>query len=428
MAIKIKLMVVLALAVVLVIIVLVPGPADSGSLTDVILGGSNGSSAQDPGSAGGASADTEAPPVATQEWYFVMLTDVTGMSAEEGVAAAWGFDYGVKALNASGGVRGIDVRSATRDTASEPGKAASEMTAVAEGLGVDAGALLVLGPVLSAEYDAAAAVFTEAHIPAIGYAENKETLRNGAPYAVSSAAASGEAAGKAVSAWIAQNPAIQKIAMVYDSSIYSINGNAERVKQVIAEAGLTLSVTVETSGDAFDAAGVAEAAFGTGADAYYLDLAGEGNRRVAEQLTHLNGDSAPELLMGSLAVDFSLLSDVPALASEKVFFWSEYDPAVDGERRQAFNTAFEAAIGSNHYYNIAVNYCQAARFAAQAIEELGLTGDPALLAEEREKLAAYLHDCEQIRTPLGNYATKDGYKLTEPVLYQIKDGKFVKVL
>jgi ABC-type branched-subunit amino acid transport system substrate-binding protein len=425
MVMKIKLIIALALAIVLLIVIVVPAPADSPSLADTILNPAGGSLEQNPGTAGGSA---EAPPVVAQQWYFVMLTDVTGMNAEEGVAAAWGFDYGVKAINETGGVRGVDVRSATRDTASEASKAASEMATVAGGSDVDGNALLVLGPVLAAEYDAAADVFADAHIPAIGYAANEETIRKDAPYAISSAAAPGEAAGKAVTAWISKDAGIQKIAMIYDSSIYSINGNAERVKQVIADAGLTLTVTVETSGDVFDAAGVAEAAFGTGANAFYIDLAGDGNRRVAEQLAHLNGDSVPSLLMGSLAVDFAQFSDVSALTSEKVFFWSEYDPGLDTEKRQAFNAAFTAAIGSNHYYNIAVNYCQAARFAAQAIEELGLTGDPARLSEEREKLAIYLHDCAQVRTPLGNFATENGYKLVEPALYSIKDGKFVQVI
>jgi ABC-type branched-subunit amino acid transport system substrate-binding protein len=419
MAIKIKIIIALVLVLILLIMLAVPDPQHDG-----LLGNDDGGFG---GSAQGVQSPEDASPVAVREWYFVMLTDVTGMSAEEGVAAAWGFDYGVKAINESGGVRGISVRSATRDTASVASNAASEMTAVAEGHGVDGGALLVLGPVLSDEYDAAAPIFTEAHIPAIGYATDAEALQYYAPYAVSSAAASGEAAGNAVSAWIAGDSGIRKIAMVYDSSIYSINGNAEHVKNVIAEAGLELAGTVETGGDSFDAAGVAETVFGFDADAYYIDLSGDGNKRVAEQLAHLNGDSAPKLLIGSLNVDLSQFLDIAEMSSDKVSFWSEYDPIADGERIQEFNAAFASAIGSNHYYNIAVNYCQAARFAQQAIEELGLTGDPAHLTEERDKLAVYLRDCSLVRTPLGDYETIAGRKITHFRIYQIKDGTFVDV-
>ncbi|MDR0875196.1 MAG: ABC transporter substrate-binding protein [Clostridiales Family XIII bacterium] len=421
MAIKTKIIIALVLVLILLIIIAVPGEQSDGLLGNGNAGGGSGDSAQSVQPPG------DAPPVAVREWYFVMLTDVTGMSAEEGVAAAWGFDYGVKAINESGGVRGISVRSATRDTASVAVNAAAEMTAVAEGLGVDGGALLVLGPVLSDEYDAAAQIFTEAHIPAIGHAVGDATLQNYAPYAISSAAEPGGAAGKAVAAWIAGDPGIQKIAMIYNSSIYSINGNAERVKEVIAGEGLSLVGTVETGGDTFDAAGVAETAMGFDADAYYIDLGGDGNRRVAEQLAHLNGDSAPRLIMGSLNVDLSQFLDIAVLSSDKVFFWSEYDPVADGEKRQAFDTAFAAAIGSNHYYNIAVNYCQAARFAQQAIEELGLTGDPEHLTEERDKLAAYLRDCSLVRTPLGDYETSAGRKIAQSRLYRMKDGAFVSV-
>jgi ABC-type branched-subunit amino acid transport system substrate-binding protein len=423
MAIKVKLIILLVLAIVLVGMILVPDP-DGSTLAGSGFGASGSSSAADAQTPGAAA---DAPPVAASEWYFVLLTDVTGANAEAGVAAAWGLDYGVKAVNEAGGARGVDIRSAVRDTASDAGKAVSELTVVAENTDKDTAALLIFGPVLSDEYAAAAPSFAEARLPAIGSASGPETLQSFAPYAVSGETVPGEAAGRAVSAWLTQNTDFQKIALIYDSSVDSLRANIEQAKSAVTTAGRAVTVMVETSGGTFDAAGVANAAFGTGADAYYIDLPGDGNKRIAEQLIHLNKDVAPGLLLGSYHADLTQMSEVEALSAAKVYIWSEFDPTADAERRQLFDQAFDKAIGNSRYYDLAVDYCQAARFAAQGIEALGLTGDPERLSEERDQLAAYLRDCGSVSTPLGNYSMSGGRKVTQPDIYQLKDGKFVKV-
>ncbi|GHU68400.1 hypothetical protein AGMMS49983_21000 [Clostridia bacterium] len=413
---KIKLIIVFALTAVLLILLAVPGSADRVS---------QGDSGLNLGSGSQTSKDIAEPlPVATREWYFELLTDVTGANEGAGDAAAWGFDYGVKAINETGGVRGVSVRWAVRDTASDQAKAASEMTTVVES--TDPKVLLVFGPIEPFEYKAAAPAFSSAHIPAIGNADG-DTLQNFAGYAISIAAAPGETAGKAVSSWISHDSSIQKVALIYDSSVGSLRDNAERAKAVITEAGLSVAVTVEASGDTFDAAGVAGAAYGTDADAYYIDLTGDGNKRVVEQLVYMNGDVAPSVLMGSLDASVVQLPEIAALNSEKVYIWSEFDPEADAEKRLLFDTAFDAAIGNGRYYNIAADYCQAASFVCQAVEELGLTGDPARAAEERDQLSAYMRDCAQVSTPLGVYSTSGGAKIATSRLFQIKDGKFVNI-
>jgi hypothetical protein len=101
-----------------------------------------------------------------------------------------------------------------------------------------------------------------------------------------------------------------------------------------------------------------------------------------------------------------------------------YDPNKDGDKRKAFTEAFEKNIGDFGYYSIAVDYYQSALMLKQAIDTLGLTGSPEVLAAEREKLAIYLFNSGLFTTDQGNFIIEAGSKLTAAKLYKITEKGF----
>ena len=419
MLIKTKLKLVLVLVVALIVIILFPTPNDEGANSDGAISVGSGNLELN------ENLNATGLPVATTEWDFVLLTDLTGPNSDAGVAAAWGFDYGIKSVNENGGPRGVAVRSAIRDTASVPERAAAEMAIVVTVSSTTPEALLVFGPVVPQQYDAAAESFMTAKVPVVGNMSGKDSLNKFAPYAVSGDSEPGIAAGNAVAAWLENNnESINKVALIYDSSIDVLQENADSAKKAISTAGLEAASTVAVNGDDFDAKEVAAKAYNTGANAYYLDLPGDGNIRVFEQLILMTAGTDPRMLLGNYNMDVSALLSMNIINSDMLTVWSDFDLAANLEGRLAFKDAFDSAIGNNSYYSLSADYCQAAQFAMQAIEQLELTGDPSRIVEERELMTNYLRNCNLVLSPLGSYWTIDGEKIMRPLLYNIKNGKF----
>ena len=419
MLIKTKLKLVLVLVVALVIILLFPTPNDEGTSSDGSLSVGSGDLELN------ENLNATGLPVATTEWDFVLLTDLTGPNSDAGVAAAWGFDYGIKSVNENGGPRGVAVRSAIRDTASVPERAAAEMSIVVTLSATTPEALLVFGPVVPQQYDAAAESFMTAKVPVVGNMSGKDSLSKFAPYAVSGDFEPGIAAEKAMSSWLEyNNGSITKIAMIYDSSIEALQENADSAQKAISSAGLGVPAMVSVSGDDFDPKEIAAKAYNHGVDAYYLDLPGDGNIRVFEQLVQMTAGTDPRMLLGTYNMDASALLSMNIINSEMLTVWSEYDLEANMAGRLAFKDAFDTAIGNDSYYSLSADYCQAAQFAMQAIEQLELTGDPSRIVEERELMTTYLRNCNLVLSPLGSYWTINGEKIMQPLLYNIKNGKY----
>ena len=386
-----------------------PWHADAGAGTGA-GSGTGPSGGADPGS-----EESELPPPAVDEWALPIVASITGANSDLGLAAAWGFDYGVKSVNEQGGIRGIPATTTTRDAASSESKAISELGTLA------GSALVVMGPPTESLYKAGEQVFYSNAMPVIGAATDAANRVAYQPYAISCFDEPGSAAVSAVSAWV-EAEEFENVWMVFSAATaeradIAADAFANKGKEVVQKASL--------GNEMFDAASVAEEALSSGADAYYIDLGGEDTLRVVKQLKFLANDTAGKLkiLCGPLAADTAVIESAEEGEMLGVSVWSVADPVKDAERRKAFDTAF-ANIGDPEHYGIAVDYYQAALVIKQAIETLGLTGAGNKLAEERQKLAEYLYDMDVVSTEHGDLVIVAGGKQTSAKLYKITEKGF----
>ena len=371
------------------------------------------------GASGGDDLEGEAeelPLPVIDEWELPIVVSITGASSDLGLAAAWGFDYGVKSVNEQGGIRGVPARIAIHDAASSESKVISEIGTVA------GRAMVVMAPPDESLYKAGEQAFYTAGLPAIGAATDAANREAYKPFAISCLDEPGSAVVSAVSTWI-EAEQFEKV------WVFCSSATAERVdiaETVFADKGKEVVQRKSLGNEMFDAASVAEEALSSDADAYYLDLSGEDTLRIIAQLKYLANDTTGKLkiLCGPLAADTALIESAEEGEMLGVQVWSVADPVKDAEKRKAFDTAFSNNVGEPEYYSIAVDYYQAALTIKQAIEALGLTGEEGKLAEEREKLAEYLFDMGVVSTDHGDLVIVSGGKQTAAKVYMITDKGF----
>ena len=352
------------------------------------------------------------------EWALPIIISITGPDSEAGLAAAWGFDYGVKAVNELGGIRGQPAKITIRDAASTNLGVSSEIEYAA------ADALIALGPADEGLYRAGEETFFSAGMPVVGAATDKSNRESYHPFAISCISVPGSEAVSAVEAWMLVERFTQ-VCMMY-LPIYGERTGMAEAAFLGSGRGITITEKIEITGERFDAATVAENAFESGADAFYIDAGGEDALRIVRQLRALAGENAAKLkiLLGPQAADKELIESDEEGELVGVRVWAVLDPTKDTERRKLFNEAYEKNLDNPLYYNIAVDYYQSALMLRQAIDTLGLTGRPDALAKEREVLAAYLYDSDLITTDQGDFYIVSGSKQTASKLYRVSDKGF----
>ena len=367
---------------------------------------------------GGPNTDgeEEASPPTVTEWVLPIVVSITGADAGAGLAAAWGFDHGVKTVNEQGGIRGIPVKITIRDAASSDTEVTSEIGVVASD------ALIIVGPPTEALFKAGEQAFYNAGMPAVGAATDVNNREAFKPFAISCITDPGSETISAMETW-AKTERFTNVTIFYTAS------NAERTlsaRDTLVSLGKGIAQVNELVSDAFDAASVAEKAFTSGADAYYIDMNSEDSLRIIRQLKFLAGEEAANLkiLCGPQAADMALLEAAEEGELLGIKVWATLDPGKEVERHKAFDEAYEKNVEDAAYYGIAVDYYQSAIMLKQAIDSLELTGAPGSLVAEREKLANYLYNSGLFSTDQGDFIIVDGNKHTAARLYTITEEGF----
>ncbi|MCL1895029.1 MAG: ABC transporter substrate-binding protein [Clostridiales bacterium] len=371
------------------------------------------------GLTGGSDQDgeeEELPPAVIDEWDLPIVVSITGPDSDLGLAAAWGFDYGVKSVNEQGGIRGVQAKTSVHDAASSESKVISEIGTIA------GSAMIVMGPPDEALFRAGEQAFYTAELPAVGAATDVANRVAYQPFAISCIDEPGSAVVSAVTSWV-QSEQFEKVWVICSPATSERTDIAEAA---FIEKGKEVVQKTALGSEVFDAASVAEEVLSSDADAYYLDLSGEDTLRIVKQLKYLANDTTGKLtiLCGPLAADQALIENLEEGEMLGVQVWSVVDPVKDAEKRKAFDVAFENNVGDPEYYGIAVDYYQAALTIKQAIDALGLTGEESKLTAERVKLAEYLYDMSVVSTDHGDLVIVSGGKQTAARLYKITEKGF----
>ena len=362
--------------------------------------------------------EEDLPEPAVEEWVLPIIVAVTGFDSNFGRAAAWGFDYGIKTVNEQGGIRGLPVKMAIRDVASSDLEVVTEINiAAAES------ALAIMGPPTKDLYEAGEATFFNAKMPAIGAATDKNARDFNRPYAISCITEPSSETISAVESWVRAEH-LTKVCIFFSPIYGDRNAYAEAT---FVAGGVEIVEKFELGNEAFDAASIAEKAFSSGADAYYIDTNSEDTLRIIRQLKFLAGEEEAgnlKILCGPQAANKEFLDSAEEGELIGASVWATQNPNKNMEKRRAFEEAFVKSIDDSSLFDLTVDYCQSALMLKQAIDKLGLTGDRTMLAGEREALAGYLYDSDVITTDQGDFITRGGNKLKVASVYKITANGF----
>jgi ABC-type branched-subunit amino acid transport system substrate-binding protein len=363
-------------------------------------------------------AEEYAPP-SVDGWVLPIVVSITGSESNAGLAAAWGFDYGVKVVNEQGGIRGVPVTITVRDAASNDVKTSTEV------LSASADALIVLGPPTEALYQAGGMAFYNAGMPAVGAATDSLKREAYQPFAISCIEDPGSAAESAVAGWV-KTDKFTSVCIFYSPATQEL---IESFENALISEGKQVVEMIALGNEAFDAASVAAKALDTGADIFYIDADAEDTLRIIKQLKHYpledtKETSLPLILCGPQAANTEFLESDTDGDILEVKVWASHDPGKDIEKRKAFDNAFYNSFESFDQYSLAVDYYQAAIMLKQAIDKLGLTGASDVLLEEREMLANYLYSTDLITTDQGDFIIESGSKRTVAKIYTITENGF----
>jgi len=361
-------------------------------------------------------SEAEYIPPAVDGWVLPIIVSITGSESDAGLAAAWGFDYGVKVVNEQGGIRGVPVTISVRDAASNDVKTSTEV------MSASADALIVFGPPTEALYHAGSMAFYNAGMPAIGGATDSMKREAYQPFAISCIDDPGSAAGSAVAGWVKTDKF--NSACIFYSPV--TQERAECIEQMLISEDKKVAEMIALGNEAFDAAAAAERALATGADAFYIDLNEEDTYRIIKQLkfNFIEETTPPIILCGPNAANTELLESDESGDLLGVRVWVSYDPGKDIEKRKAFSQSYNNSFESTDQFSLAVDYYQAALMLKQSIDKLGLTGAADALAQEREMLAKYLYSTDLITTDQGDFIIESGSKRTIAKLYTITENGF----
>jgi branched-chain amino acid transport system substrate-binding protein len=100
------------------------------------------------------------------------------------------------------------------------------------------------------------------------------------------------------------------------------------------------------------------------------------------------------------------------------------NPILDEPRWNAFKEAYAADHDGMSPPSLSINYYDAVYMIKEAIENTGITGDPAKLEEEREKISDYVEDLKNFEGIQFDWSITDYVPTNKPVyLFEIQDGE-----
>ena len=98
-----------------------------------------------------------------------------------------------------------------------------------------------------------------------------------------------------------------------------------------------------------------------------------------------------------------------------------------GEWKRALVEAYTEEFGEGPsappvtgYYNTLIAF-------KQCVEELGITGDPEKLQEERDAIANWFYNSPEIEGIQGTFSWVNGAMMTDPLMFRVENGEYVAV-
>ncbi|MBA7609005.1 hypothetical protein ES703_16191 [subsurface metagenome] len=351
-----------------------------------------------------------------EEWVIPLISPLSGGFASYGQEALWASQLAAEDINAAGGIAGRPLKLIIYDSASDPARA---HVATAKALG--AKPIIVLLNDCADQGRASMDLIVEEEVfalmPATGVLLNREY----APWATIFMNYEENFFGP-FDIEVCKREGFHTVVSLYDNTIEDfIAHEAGRCKNV-AEGGIEIvgEVTFEQF-TMVDYSPVAVKALALEADAYMFTCQGFPVAKIVKEMYKIGMTETRRFLIG-------LPSDYPELYLEGgdfiegAYVESFYDLNHPGEKWQSIKARWEAYTDTPMGFGVLMGY-SIVDYLKSAIEETGVTGDPAKLAEEREMLANWCYNQEDYPFLMGNFDIINGVAAWDIYMNQIVNNQ-----
>lgn len=358
--------------------------------------------------------EEEEPPVVT-EWTIPFITPLTGPAAAFGIEAAWGVEYAAQEINAAGGIGGVPVKLVPYNSEYNPAITLEVFSKAIEG------SLVVIGPMADITTDAAGPVAVDVGIPLC--ADGSFLIKRDAfaPWMVSTYPDWVDAYNLGLEEWIRLNPDIESIVICYIPESTSHVLMVEGLEEECARLGIEIAGYAEVEFAQLDYGPVAVKALGLGADGYYGPLNDVWFAPLIKAMYERGMTEGRRICGGGTTISAAYL----ALAEgeeflEDTYCWNFFDPDHEGDLWEDYFAAYQAEHDGGIPYSVAIGGFYENLWAIKTcFEELGITGDPAKLAEERLMIRDWLWNCSGIPGLQGDWGWTEGEKSSSLYMFQI---------
>ncbi len=361
-----------------------------------------------------AVAEEKTPEVVVDEWEIPFLNCLTGPIASIGEYLQWGAEFAAEQINAAGGISGKPVTIVRVDTGMSPEKGTVEMSKLVED------ALVVMGPVPEPVIMAAVPIAADEGLYSFTATTSYEYAAEYFPWAVSWFSPTDEKLPPIVTAWAEKVEAKNVVQFVENYGAWP--GMAAAHVLGLENAGCTVLEDVEVPQDAVSFGPLIVKALAQDPDAIVFACNAEKVAKIIIELKNRGWEDMNKLLVFSSADDAALYT-TGGSKIDGVMIYNYNDPNLDTARWNEFRQGFKDDHEGMEPFSLSPNYYDAVYMIKRAIEETGITGDPAKLAEERIKIRDYCNDIKNFKGLQFDWSNKGGYPADKPLfLFEIKGG------
>jgi branched-chain amino acid transport system substrate-binding protein len=354
--------------------------------------------------------------VAVEEWHIPFLIPLSGSLAGRMEQQKWVVDTLAADINAAGGISGKPVVIDYYDTALDPTKAVAQM-----GKAIDAKSLAMIGPVVEQEAKAAMPLAVKEGVFAFSATGTEDLAKTFAPWMIQATQRTDDF-GKFVPEMLLEaQPDIKKVVALIQPIYPLMVTYWELMQETFESMGVEVLPYIEVPDGLLDYSTVVVRAMDTGADSVYVSVREDIATKIIKEFKN-RGFNMAHVWCGSEAVSTITFLEETGSAGEGVYSVSspDFEPT---ETFAQLNARFKEAHGGVSMHSMAYAHGDMLLMIKKFIEELGITGDPAKLAEERQKIADAAFNQAEFEGIQATYRVVDGIAHGIPLyFFQVKNG------
>ena len=334
--------------------------------------------------------------VKVSEWNIPFLNTITGPIASIGEYMSWSANRAAEEINAAGGVRGVPIKIEIIDTGVDKDKAMEEMAKLVDS------ALVVMGPVPEACIMAAVPIAVKAGLFSMVSSTSYEYAVEYFPWTLSWYPITEEKLPPITAAWAKLHPDMKTVVQFVENwAAWPPMAEAHAVG--LESAGVKMLSQVDVPTDAIMFEPLVLKALAQKPDGIMLTCNSEKAAKIIIELVKKGWTDKSKILVFSSADDTALYT-TGGDSLEGISIYNYIDLNLDDPRWQSFREAYKKDHNGIEPASLSTNYYDSVYMIKEAIENTGVTGDPAKLAEERIKIRDY---CRNVKGFKGIQLTRD---------------------